>query len=92
MAKRTFAKEFLVDELELPWNDDIIKVQEVIDTSRWSIIYELVFEYEGKFYQTHYSVGATESQDESPWEYEDEVECVEVEEIEVVVKQWVSTS
>jgi len=35
MAKRTFDKNFLVDELDLPWNDDIIKVQEIIDTTRW---------------------------------------------------------
>lgn len=42
----------------------------------------------GKFYQTTYSEGATEMQDERPWEYEDEVECEEVELREVKVKKW----
>jgi uncharacterized cupredoxin-like copper-binding protein len=47
---------------------------------RWSLDHYMVFKLEDKFYMAHYSVGATESQDESPWEYEgDEIECVEVE-------------
>lgn len=87
--KKQFTKELLVDGLDLPWNDSIVKYNEVIDTSRWSIIYDLVFEFDGKCYQTTYSVGATESQDERPWEYEDIIDCVEVEEKEVMVKQWV---
>ena len=89
MSTVKFKKDFLVDELDLPYNDDIVKSDEIDDTSRWSVFHTLVFEHEGKFYQTHYSVGATEMQDESPWEFEDEVECHEVEEKEVVVKQWV---
>lgn len=88
MAKRTFQKDFLVDELELPYNNDIIKSNEICETTRWSIVYDLVFEYEGKNYLTCYSVGATESQDESPWEYDDEVECTEVEEKQVMVTSW----
>ena len=36
-----------------------------------------------------YSEGATELQDERPWEYQDEVECIEVELKEVKVKKWV---
>ena len=85
----TFKKDFLVDELDLPWNDDIVKHDEVVDNSRWSIHHEIVFEHEGKFYKTWYSVGATEYQDESPWEYDDDVQCREVELKEVMVKQWV---
>ena len=90
MITRTFTKDFLVDELDLPDNDDIIKHVELIDTSRWSIHYSIVFAHEGKFYKTSYSVGATESQDESPWEYQDEVECTEVEAKEVTVTTWVA--
>lgn len=88
MNKKIFDKTFLVDDLDLPYNDEIIKVNEVVDTSRWSIIYELIFEHDGKFWRTSYSVGATESQDESAWEYDSTVECVEVELKEVVTKQW----
>ena len=43
----------------------------------------------GKFYMTTYSVGATEMQWEKPWEYEEEVECTEVELKEVKVKKWI---
>jgi len=90
MSSVKFSKDFLVDELNLPDNDDIVMLDEIIDHSRWSVIHNIVFEHEGKFYQTGYSVGATESQYESPWEYDDEVECTEVELKEVMVKQWVT--
>ncbi len=88
--KRIFTKELLIDELELPYNRGIVESDEPIDTSRWSISHELVFKYEGKFYMTYYSVGATECQDESPWEFEESVDCFEVELKEVVVKKWVT--
>lgn len=60
----------------------------ITDTSRWSILYEGVFKHlpTGKFYSTDWSVGATESQDERAFEYDDEVELVEVEETQVMVK------
>lgn len=57
----------------LIWGDhpEGIKViyDKLIDTTRWSEIHEIVFEKDGKFYMDTYSVGATEMQDESPWEY-----------------------
>lgn len=62
---------------------------EIVDNSRWSIIHEIIVSLEGKFYQANYSVGATESQDESPWEYENEVEFFEVEPKQVMVTQYV---
>lgn len=65
-------------------------INEVTGTSRWSTFHWIVFEYEGKYYSTEYSEGSTECQDESPWEYETEVECTEVEEKEVMVKKWVA--
>jgi hypothetical protein len=46
---------------------------------RWTVHHERGFKHEGKFYLTTYSVGATENQNVSPYEYEgDEVECAEV--------------
>jgi len=81
-----FEKEFLIDELDLP--DSAIE-DKVVDNSRWSIQHEIIFEHEGKFYRTHYQVGATESQDEGPWEYDDEIECTEVIRQEVTVMAWV---
>lgn len=67
-----------------------IVVNEIVDTSRWSIHYTLVFSYDGKFYQTQYSRGATESQDESPFEYDaDMIECSEVVPVEVTKIEYV---
>jgi len=59
----------------------------MIDTSRWSHIYERVYKdlNTGKFYRTTYRTGATERQDERPYEYEgEEIEFAEVEPYEVV--------
>mgnify|MGYP001585162090 CR=1 FL=1 len=86
---RTFSKETL---LEVLWEDaegfDIIE-NEIYDTSRWSNWYNLIFKYEDKFYETQYSVGATESQDESPWEYDGpEIVCYLVEPVEVTVTKY----
>lgn len=86
MAKKVFSKDYLKEELDLPYSH--IVEDKVVDNTRWSIIHEIVFEDNGKFYQTEYSVGATEMQSEEPWEYEDEVECTEVELREVTVKKW----
>jgi len=75
-----FSKEFLRDMEGETITD------EVTDTSRWSIHHERVFKHEGKFYVTYYSRGATECQEESPYQYEndDEIECPEVEPVEKV--------
>lgn len=51
----------------------------ITGTSRWSIYHTRIFEHDGRFYQTLYSVGATEMQDEGPYEWTDsEIECIEV--------------
>lgn len=76
-----FSKPFLVD---LAWEDYDDKVVELIstklvDTTRWGVVYDQIFKFEDKFYSTSYRVGATEIQDESPYEWEDdEIDCVEV--------------
>ncbi len=68
-----FSKEFLQDE-----GGETVQDRE-IGRGRWSVHHERVFQHEGRFYRTRYSVGATENQDERPYEYEpDEIECVEV--------------
>lgn len=87
MANVKFSKDYLMNELNLPYENTI--VDEIVDTGRWSIYHRIVFSDNGKFYETSYSEGATECQDERPWEYEDEIECTEVELKEVKVKKWV---
>ena len=84
---KVFSKDYLMDELDLPYENTI--VNRIVNTTRWSIIHEIVFEDNGKFYMTTYSEGATEIQDERPWEYDDEIKCIEVELKEVKVKKWI---
>ena len=57
-----FKKEDLVDEMF-----EVIE-DEIIDQSRWSVHHRQVFKHEGKFYETYYSCGATEQQEEYPYE------------------------
>jgi hypothetical protein len=69
-----FKKEFLVEEAY----DDLIR-EEVIGQRRWSTEYRRVFQQDGKFYETRYSVGNTEYQDEHPYDVEpNDIECKEV--------------
>jgi len=86
MSKKTFSKDYLTNELDLP---DSAIFDEIADNGRWSIYHRCIFEDGGKFYEAGYSVGATECQDESPWEDVSNIECTEVELKEVKVKKWV---
>ena len=79
-----FNKEFLKEKIEDALEDNIV------DTSRWREIHSMVFEHEGKYYSTEYSQGLTEEQDESPFEYADDIiNCPEVIQEEVTIKKWV---
>ena len=59
----------------------------LVDTTRWSLIHEVIFKKDDKFFKTSYSIGATESQYESPWEYGDG-EVVEVTPVEVTTTEY----
>ena len=85
MSTRTFTKAQLQAIL---WDEEgTVVLNEISDHNRWSTIHRFVFKPEGenRLYETSYSKGATEQQDEQPWQYEDEVECVEVESFERTV-------
>ena len=72
-------------------HDDWEYVEErVIETDRWTIRYLGVFEHipSKKYYQICWSQGATEQQDELPFEY-DAPEPIEVVQKEILVKTWV---
>ena len=79
-----FSKELMLNILNGNAAEEIV-YDRVVDNTSWSIIYELVFKYNNKYYKTSYSVGATEYQDETPWEYNDEIECEEVEPIQKLI-------
>jgi len=74
--------------------DDCINADKIEDRitgiTRWSILHEMVFKYADKFYTVQYSIGATEMQDERPFEnHAGKIECPEVEQKEVMVKKWI---
>jgi len=62
-------------------------LEEIEDTSRWSIHYRIIVRRlsDGKLFESGFRRGATESQDESPYEYESEAVFKEVKPIERVV-------
>ena len=64
-----------------------IILNQQVDTSRWSIIYRLVVRVDGKLYEGSYRRGATECQEEQPWEYT-EPHFVEVEAYEKTVTDY----
>ena len=75
------------EEIEWDGKQYAIMENDMIDTGRWDIQYRLVFQYQGdKYYEVYYSRGATEYQDYDSFEDEgDEMECQEVEPVEVKV-------
>lgn len=89
---RLLCSEIDVGDTTTSWNDDEwndgtiypnleVVHSKMIDTSRWSHVYERVYKDldTGKYWRTSYSVGATECQDEHPYENDgDTVEFTEV--------------
>lgn len=83
MASRKFDRDFMLNKV-LDCPDHLIS-DEITDHSRWAVGHTILFIDGGKFYRAYYRVGATECQDETPWEYEEEVECQEVRPVEKTV-------
>lgn len=85
-----FPKDFMREDVLYGCNEDVEMIyDDIIDTTRWSEIHEIVFKYQDKFYMTTYSCGATECQDESPFEYDDdEIQVTEVKPVEVTVTKY----
>ena len=72
--------------LDILWGStDIILSDKVVDHARWSVVHTLIFKYDDKIYRTVYCVGATEYQEESPWECEGIVTCTEVEAVKETI-------
>lgn len=58
----------------------------LVGRSRWALRYRLVFKFDEHFYESSYYIGATEQQDQRP--YEDDlgmVECPEVVPVQTTV-------
>lgn len=79
----TFTKEFLQNDL---YNSANTVLDEITSHGRWSVSHRRIFRHEGRFYETRYSAGATETQDEAPYDYaDDNIECPEVVPVEKLI-------
>lgn len=97
-------KRFKIEELKamglpsLPEEGVEVVLDEITGTRRWSTDHRLIFRIPGmpekQAWETSYSIGSTEYQEEAPWEYEAEaeVECTLVELRPVTIEQWVPTA
>lgn len=78
-----FKKEFLREVLWGDSDEAEVVLNEITDTARWSIHHWMVFKFNGKYYGVSYSTGATEQQEERPFEYDsDEIDCTELRPVE----------
>mgnify|MGYP006920117490 FL=1 len=89
---KIFSRDYLVNELGLPYNSDRVVEDTMIYHERWSIVHRLIFKNNDKAYRTYYEEPATEEQEIHPWEDEDEVECEEVIPVEANTTIWVAPS
>jgi hypothetical protein len=73
------------DEMrELVGSDDVVR-DRIIGHRRWSVDHELIFRRDGRLWRARYSVGATEYQEEGPFDNApDPVGCTEVVEVPAV--------
>ena len=79
IVKKEVAKELVYCSVGAEYEGFKVIQNAITGHGRWSIYYILTLEMDGKFYQHGYSIGATESQDESAFEYDkDEIEFEEV--------------
>lgn len=95
---KKFPKTYLTRELRLPrdagkYADVEVIENTLVDTGRWSLVYRLIFRLPdqpaGEAWRVHYEVGATESQDIRPWEYDgDEIDAALVCAVEKTVIAW----
>lgn len=61
------AREIIWDD-----NEDFIEIRnEIVDHGRWTVTYEIIVQRksDGKYFRDEYRQGATENQDERPYEY-----------------------
>ena len=79
----------IVEDENTDWHR-VVGTREIMGIGRWSIHYTAIFEYAlaGTFYRFDWSVGATESQDERPFEYDKEYEPQEVTKQEKMMEVW----
>jgi hypothetical protein len=90
--KKTYTKKQMQD-MVCGDSDDLVEIESsVIDTTRWATVHEVIFKdiNTGKHYESYFNRGATEMQDERPYEYDNDIiEVQEVEHKEVTAMKWI---
>lgn len=94
MATKTFTREYLLEELDLPYGCEGGKIisNEIVDQGRWTTMHNIIFQLKGQPEDEAYSVcyerGSTEHQEVAPWEDQDEVECAIVHRTTKTIEVW----
>jgi hypothetical protein len=90
MPSKTFPKQYLMDVLNGDVEGCSIEYDEIVDHGRWTLHHEMIFkDVDGLFYETNYDIGATEYQDERPFENADDlVKCVQVHQVPETTMVW----
>jgi hypothetical protein len=87
-----FTKEFLLEVISDDAENAEVVDRKIADKTRWTIIYELVFSYQDKYFLIKYERGSNAYQDIHPFAYfndKDEIECTEVKPVKVIVTKYV---
>jgi hypothetical protein len=80
------AKE-LEERVEL--SSEFLIEEQFIGQNRWTILCRYIFRHtDGKAYAVYTRRAATEDQDEEPFGGDDPVKCIEVRQVENVVRVW----
>ena len=87
LIHRDLADDIICDDAE-GWE----QIEErVIDTDRWTILYEAIYKHEDKFYKVFFRRGATEYQEGTdPFDCMDHVEFYEAELKQVTLNKYMS--
>lgn len=85
---RTFTRAWLINSV-MPWSPACVSVSnKIVDTTRWHVVHEVVFAFEGKHYRTRYRAAATEHQEDDLWDNQETVVCEAVEQRPVLELHW----
>lgn len=87
---KIFSRDYLVNELGLPYNADCVIEDTMIDKGRWGIMHRLIFKDNDKVYRVYYDEPVMEEQEMQPWEHDGEVECEEVFPVKIWTTIWVA--
>lgn len=95
METMTFTRDELLNDLavlDVPAEGVEVISDRLCDHSRWAVRHELIFrtpaQPAGEAWKVYYDVGATEQQDEQPWEHEEKIVATLVRATKKTITVW----